>query len=328
MAESALTKAPNITAIAEETGMFSDKRIEMIRNAVAKGAPDDVFAAMIDLAKRRGLDPLAKQMICVKFGGAWVTIVTIDGYRAIAEQTGRYAGSDAPVFTWYEEPVSTSEKKLIPESATVTVYKLIDGQRYPFSATVYWEEFDGKRNNWLSMPRVMLSKVAESHALRKAFPSVLSGTYTDEEMDQAYVEVSGGVVDRRTGEIQQGPTRSQNRATSAPSASTRPNTPPRPTNASGGKAGAPATNSDGKAIHFRTKISALTEPLGFTAEDLNAAAELDLDTPYMELDSEGLELLFRDLEGLHREGDLADYLKQLRAPADAIEIVDGEVVEA
>ncbi len=307
--------------------MFSHTRIAMSRNAVAKGAPDDVFAAMIDLAKRRGLDPLAKQMICVRFGGAWVTIVTIDGYRAIAEQTGRYAGNDAPVFTWYDDPVYTSDKKLIPESATVTVYKLVEGQRYPFSATVYWEEFDGKRNNWLSMPRVMLSKVAESHALRKAFPAVLSGTYTDEEMDQAYVEVSGEVVYRQTGEIARTAGSGQNRPATEPSASARPSSPPRQSSPPAAKSGAPGTNSDGKAIHFRSKISALTEPLGFTAEDLNAAAEADLDTPYMELDGQGLELLFRDLEGLHREGDLVDYLKQLRAPADAIEIVDGEVVE-
>lgn len=166
-------------------GMFSDTRVELIRNSVAKGAPNDVFLAMIDIAKRRNLDPLSKQIQVVQFGSSWQMITTIDGYRAIAEQTGAYAGSDAPVFTWPDPPERTSSKKLIPESATVTVWKLINGQRYPFSATVYWEEFNGGKNNWVSMPRVMLAKVAESHALRKAFPAVLSGTYTPEEMDQA-----------------------------------------------------------------------------------------------------------------------------------------------
>lgn len=187
-------------------GLFSDARIELIRNSVAKGAPDDVFLAMIDIAKRRNLDPLANQISCAKIGGSWVQMTRIDGYRSIAEQTGRYAGSDAPSFTWYEHPVYTEGNKggkIIPESATITVYKLIDGERYPFSATVYWEEFSTNQNNWVSMPRVMLAKVAESHALRKAFPAVLSGLYTDEEMDQAAIETQARVVDRETGEIQQ-----------------------------------------------------------------------------------------------------------------------------
>lgn len=194
------------TALATDN-MFSDERVEMIRNTVARGAPNETFIAFLDIAKRRNLDPLAKQISLIKFGGQFTIITTIDGYRAIAEQTGQYAGSDAPVFTY--AGAITPAKKTAPDTATVTVHKLINGQSYPFSATVYFEEYDTGNGNWSKMPRTMLAKVAESHALRKAFPAVMSGMYEESEMDQAIegtarVVSTAARVDQSTGEIQEG----------------------------------------------------------------------------------------------------------------------------
>ena len=193
----------NDTALATDD-MFSDARVEMIRSQIARDAPDHIFAAMIDIAKRRRLDPLAKQISLIKFGGQYTIITTIDGYRALAEQTGLYAGSDAAVFTYAGE--KTAKGKNAPETATVTVHKLINGTPYPFSATVYFEEYSTGLNNWVTMPRTMLAKVAESHALRKAFPAVMSGMYEESEMDQAIegtarVVTQAPHVDRQTGEI-------------------------------------------------------------------------------------------------------------------------------
>lgn len=192
--------------LAVHDDMFSDTRVAMIRDQVAKGAPDYIFAAMIDIAKRRRLDPLAKQISLIRFGGTWTIITTIDGYRALAEQTGQYAGQDAPVFTYADPPTKNKVGKVEPESVTVTVYKLLNGVAFPFSATIYFEEYSTGNNNWLSMPRTMGAKVAESHALRKAFPAVMSGLYTSEEMDQAVEGTAREVtehVNRSTGEIRQ-----------------------------------------------------------------------------------------------------------------------------
>jgi len=293
--ERSIAVVPETTAIAisdpEIASMFSDARIALIRNQTARDAPDSVFAAMIDIAKRRRLDPLAKQIIVAKFKDTWQMIVTIDGYRSIAEQTGRYAGNDAPVFTWPDEPVLTSWGKSAPESATVTVYKLVEGQRYPFSATVYWEEFDGKKNNWLSMPRTMLAKVAESHALRKAFPAVLSGTYTQEEMDQASIEVSGQMVQRAAGEIP---------------ASVRSAPPQRPRTEGSAQrhqsqAGPrPSGQADGKAKHYRMKLADLGDRIGWSDADLDAVAVYDHQRPIEELSGDELETTYRDLDELYR----------------------------
>lgn len=307
----ALQRADNVTSIAVDEGMFSDARIAMIRNGIAKGAPEAEFQAMIDIAKRRNLDPLAKQIVLIPFGRSddrtWQMIVTIDGYRAIAEQTGQYAGSDAPVFTWPDPAVKTPAGKQAPDSATVTVYKLINGQRYPFSATVYWEEYSTGKNNWSSMPRTMLAKVAESHALRKAFPAVTSGTTTEEEMDQA-IEVQGRMVDRTTGEVRGNAPQRQPRQVAAK---------------------AQPDQDANKAKYHRNQVRKLGEPLGWTDAELDFEAARKFGAPFDALVTADAETMQQDFEALKRDGALGDLLRAVQAAmvdGDDTYEVEGEVV--
>lgn len=186
-------------APADAFGKLTRSQVELIKRTVAKGASDDELKLFIQVCKGAQLNPFLKQAHLVPFwdGKEGVErraiIVGIDGFRAVAESSGQYAGNDDAVFDGEGEITITnydkSKKQLKhPEKATVTIYKAIDGQRYPFTATARWSEYypgEKKGNQWHKMPFLMLGKCAEALALRKAFPKLLSGMYASEEMDQA-----------------------------------------------------------------------------------------------------------------------------------------------
>ncbi len=188
---------------------LSRGQIELMKRTIAKNATDDELKLFISVCVGAQLNPYLRQVHFVKRwdskeGKEVGTIqVGIDGFRAIAESGGQYAGSDDAVFK-DEKEIEISEEKdkikrkmVVPGSATVTVHKLMEGSRYPFTATARWAEYyPGNKQGymWKKMPYGQLGKCAEALALRKAFPKLLSGLYTPEEMDQA-----------QTGNAQKGP---------------------------------------------------------------------------------------------------------------------------
>lgn len=134
-------------------------------------------------AAKRGLDVISGQLIPVILRGRLTFITSIDGFRVIAERSGDYAGQDPIRF---EQSESTGKL----EWAEATVYRHSWGDR-GLTVRVWWDEFcpeSGKDFTWRKMPHVMLGKVAEAHALRKAFPNDMSGMYSDDEMEQAGVQ--------------------------------------------------------------------------------------------------------------------------------------------
>lgn len=161
-------------------GGFTREHVELIKKTLASEKLSDLeLELFLHQANRSGLDPLARQIYAVKRSGKLVIQTGIDGYRAIADRTGQYAGSDDPQFDEWDN-------KGNPGIARVTVYKLVSGQRCAFTASARWSEYKPDSDfMWRKMPHTMLGKVAEALALRKAFPLDLSGLYTDTEMEQA-----------------------------------------------------------------------------------------------------------------------------------------------
>lgn len=171
---------------------FTDDQRAMIRDTYANGATDAEFAVLIEIARVRRLNPLLRQIHFVsrwdneKHRSVWQPQVAIDGLRAIAERTGLYGGQDEPEF------VENADGS--PRVCKVRVYRT----DWPRAAVgvAYWDEYvqtyrdkaTGKQVTspmWRKMPHGMLAKVAESLALRKAFPEDISGLYSAEEMAQA-----------------------------------------------------------------------------------------------------------------------------------------------
>jgi phage recombination protein Bet len=152
-------------------------------------------------------------------------ITAIDGFRTIADRTGNYApDEEAPTYEIDPEAKGPANPAGLI-SATVRVKKFVHGGWHKVTATAYWEEYaplkkgwsettrqqvgqwpDGNpkyrdvaapgakevftldtSGNWGKMPRLMLAKVAEALALRKAWPDDLANVYVQEETDRAAV---------------------------------------------------------------------------------------------------------------------------------------------
>jgi phage recombination protein Bet len=182
---------------------YSDADLEALKSTVAKDCSEPQFKVFMGACRRLGLDPFARQITPIVQGGRMTPQITIDGFRLIAQRTGQYAGQLGPQWCGPDgewKDVWLSDKP--PAAARVAVLRRDFAE--PMWGVARFASYR-KGGTWDTMPDVMIAKVAESLALRKAFPQELSGVYSDDEMGTAepppVVRSGGHLVEVTTGEV-------------------------------------------------------------------------------------------------------------------------------
>ena len=197
-------------ATAIEASGYNAAQLRTIKHTVAADTNDLEFDLFMEACRSYGLDPFRKQIHAVVYNKdkpdkrKMSIIVSRDGLRVLAQRCNDYRPASEPARIEYDDGAKGPANPKGIVSATVRLWKQDNrGEWYPVVGEAYWDEFapiidewawddaKGKRaptgkksveGNWAKMPIVMITKCAESQALRAGWPDQFGNIYSEEEM--------------------------------------------------------------------------------------------------------------------------------------------------
>jgi phage recombination protein Bet len=199
---------------------FTAPQLKVIKDTVAKDTNPTEFNLFLEACRSYGLDPFRKQIHAVVYSKdnadkrKMTIIVSRDGLRVLAHRCRDYRPASEPAQIVYDQTAKgpTNPKGIV--SATVRLWKQDNkGEWYSVIGEAYWDEFapvsdewafdeearkrkpTGRKildasGNWAKMPIVMITKCAESQALRAGWPETFGNIYAEEEMDRVSATVT------------------------------------------------------------------------------------------------------------------------------------------
>lgn len=144
----------------------------VIESVMPRNASQVDRMALAEMMKTYGLDPLRREVYPLAFGGRLCLYVSIDGWRRLARESGRYKSG---VCIYHRDASGAVD------SCTYRV-TTIDGGEFEF--TCWLSEFKGSSPNWRTQPLHMLRTRAEAHCLKAAF-GFSGATEGDDELAAA-----------------------------------------------------------------------------------------------------------------------------------------------
>lgn len=175
---------------------------ETVKNYLTNGngeVTDKEVAMYVQLCKAQQLNPFLKEAYLIKYSDKQPAsiVVSKDAFTKRAEAHPQYDGMKSGIIVMSKDGKITEREGAfhLPNENVVggwaRVYRK-DKKTETYDSVAYYEYAvrDGNGNintMWRTKPATMIQKVAEVHALRKAFPERLSGMYVEEETDRAQV---------------------------------------------------------------------------------------------------------------------------------------------
>lgn len=179
----------NIVKISEQIKIWTPEEVGIIKNTIAKGLSDTELVYFLNVAKVYGMNPFIKEIWAYKdLQGNLIVFGGRDGFLAKAQKDKRWNGiaSDAvregESFEMNTAQGTVSHVKDITRKGQIIGAYAICRPKDCDIATIEWADFEtynkGK-NVWKADPEAMIKKVAEVHALKKAYG--ISGIQAEED---------------------------------------------------------------------------------------------------------------------------------------------------
>ena len=179
----------NAEKISKLTGYHKDE-IAIIKKTVAKGTTDIELAYFLNVAKKTELDPFNKEIWCYKDNKNNLLVFTgRDGFLSKAQQNPLFNGiRSSEVCKNDVFQIDIANNKITHNFGTKDRGEIIGAYAIIFrkggEPTIEFADiktYDKKRFTWTTHKAQMIMKVAETHALKKAFG--ISGIQSEYDFD-------------------------------------------------------------------------------------------------------------------------------------------------
>lgn len=179
MSEAAQKRLQELQIVSNQiNNAYSPEQIGVIQKNVAKDTTPVELAYFLNVCKTMELNPFNKEVWCYKDNrGNLLIFAGRDGFLSKAQKHPKFAGIRSSAVCENDEfkmNIATGEIDHFPNFKDRG--KIIGAYAIAFreggESTIEWAEFDRYNkgfNAWKTHPEEMIKKVAESHALKKAF---------------------------------------------------------------------------------------------------------------------------------------------------------------